>query len=170
MLIFTPFIETIEWLNRIRPDEYHFYEFNLSSYYQRGTNLSLVPDPNHIPKELIEGNIDTLEFDIAYGQYLMNDAFLKFMSIVLPLYDDPCACVIVYIFQSPVRDVIMECIDKLIQQRYGYRSYIINDLEDLYGVRDDASFSVRGIVNIQQDSQKAMLNGFYGPYPIPNEE
>lgn len=170
MLLFTPFIETKEYLQCIRPDDYHFYEFNLSSYYQNGVNLSLVPDPSYIPRELIEGNIESVEFDIAYGQYLMNQAFLKFMSIVLPLYDDPCACVIIYITQSPVRDLIMECIDKLIQQRYGYRSYIINDLEDLYGIHDDASFSVRGIVNIQQDAQRAMLEGYYGPKPIPDEE
>ena len=170
MLLFTPFLETKELLQRIRPDEYNFYEFNLSSYYQCGVNLSLAPDPNYIPAALIEGNMDSMEFDIAYNRYILEQNFFVLMSIVLPLYDDPCACVIIYISQSPIRDLIMECLDKLIQQRYGYRSYLINDLEDIYGIKDDASFSVRGIVNIQEDAQKAMLGGFYGPQPIPDEE
>lgn len=170
MLIFTPFIETKEWLQAIRPDNYNFYEFNLSSYYEYGTSLKrLAPTMESMSDYLANGLIESHEFDIEYGNYILNNEFLTFMSIVLPLYDDPYSCVIIYIHRSPLRDVIMECIEKLIQDRYGYGSFIINEPEDVYFIEDNASFSVRGIVNIQNDCQRAVLMGYYGPIKIPEE-
>lgn len=155
-----------------RPDSYNFYEFNLSSPINYGYSLAtLIPDPQFIPHEVIHGAMDTPDFDIKYGQFIMlnRDQFLTFMNLVLPLYNDPCACVIVYISSSPVRDLIMECLIKLIQQRYGYSSYIINNQEDIFYIRDDMSFSPRGILSIQEDSDRAIIEGYYGPIEIPHE-
>ena len=76
---------------------------------------------------------------------------------------------IVYIQHSPFRDVFLECLVKLIQQRYGYIPYIINAIEDIYEIRDNSSFSVRGIVTIQDDSDRALAAGYYGQITIPEE-
>ena len=103
------------------------------------------------------------------GSSHSEEQFKLFMNLVLPLYNDPCACVIVYISPSKVRDLIMECLIKLIQQRYGYSSYIVNDLEDIYYIKDDMSFTPRGIVTMQADSDRALLEGYYGPIVIPKE-
>lgn len=155
-----------------RPDSYNFYEFNLSSPVNYGYSLAvLIPNPECIPYDVIQGNLDTPEFDIQYGQFIMQspERFRIFMNLVLPLYNDPCSCVIVYVAPSRIRDIIMECIIKIIQQRYGYSSYIVNDLEDICCVRDDVNFTPRGILNIQEDSDRALLEGYYGPIVIPKE-
>lgn len=171
MIIFTPYHQTKEVLMQARPDNYNFYEFNLSSLVNYGYSLAgLIPNPEFIPYEVIQGSMDTPDFDILYGQFIMQgEQFKLFMSLVLPLYNDPCACVIVYISESRIRDIVMECLIKLIQQRYGYSSYIINDLEDILYIKDDMSFSPRGVLTIQEDSHRALLEGYYGQIVIPEE-
>ena len=160
MIIFTPNHGIKEALLFYRPAEYNFYEFNLSSPINYGDSLAhLIPDPEYIPYEVVSGSIDTPDFDVMYGNFIMNnrDQFLLFMSVVLPLYNDPQACVIIYIEDSPIRNVVMESLMKLIQQRYGYSSYIINDPEDLVCIEDNMSFTPRGILSIQDDSTRALL-------------
>ena len=157
---------------QVRPDSYNFYEFNLSNPVNRGVSLAaLIPDPQYIPQEVITGAIDTPDFDIAYGNFIMGnqEQFFTFMNLVLPLYNDPCACVIVFTQMSPLRDAIMESLIKLIQQRYGYNAYIINDPYDVLCIQDNASFSPRGILMIQEDSDRALTEGYYGPITIPEE-
>lgn len=165
MIIFTPHINTKEYLMMYRPDTYNFYEFNLSSPVNVGINLaSLLPNPEYIDPNLITGNAETPEFDMAYGNYILSnrEQFFMFMQMILPLYEDPSACVIVYYSYSPYRDFILEFFNKFIQARYGYRPYIINDISDLECVKDDSSFSVRGILQIQEDSEMALRMGYYG--------
>lgn len=172
MIIFTPNHGIKEALLFYRPDEYNFYEFNLSSPINYGYSLApLIPDPEYIPYEVVSGSIDTPDFDVMYGNFIMNnrDQFLLFMSVVLPLYNDPQVCVIIYIEDSPIRNVVMESLMKLIQQRYGYSSYIINDPEDLVCIEDNMSFTPRGILAIQDDSTRALLEGYYGPITLPQE-
>ena len=172
MIIFTPFHQTKEILMSVRPDSYNFYEFNLSNPINYGVSLSaLIPNPEFIPQEVITGSLDTPEFDIMYGNFILGDReqFFTFMNVVLPLYNDPCACVIIYIQESPIRDTILECLIKLIQQRYGYYSFIINELYDIGFIDDSASFSPRGILNIQNDSDRALMEGYYGKIIIPEE-
>lgn len=169
MIIFTPFHETKDVLMQCRPDSYNFYEFNLSNPVNYGFSLSaLTPNPEFIPSEVITGSIDTPDFDLAYGEFIFSNQlqFFTWMNMILPLYEDPCACVIIYIQQSPIRDIVLECIIKLIQQRYGYHAFIINELYDIAYVKDDASFSPRGIVNMQSDSERALIEGYYGSIPM----
>ena len=173
MIIFTPFYQTKDVLMQVRPDSYNFYEFNLSSSVEYGVSLSaLIPSPEFIPQEVIVGSLDTPEFDIAYGNFIMENQlqFLTLMNIILPIYNDPCACIIIYIQNSPIRDIILESLAKLIQQRYGYHSYIINELEDIYCIKDNSSFSPRGILTVQADSDKALMSGYYGAITMPPEE
>ena len=92
------------------------------------------------------------------------------MSLVLPLYDDPEACVIIYYSQGLFRDMILEYLSKFIQARYGYNSYIINEPRDLECVKDNGSFGVRGIIQIQEDAELALIMGYYGPIEAPKEE
>ena len=172
MIIFTPCPDIKEILMAVRPDSYNFYEFNLSSYINRGISLTpIIPNPEYIPQEIIIGSAETPDFDIAYGNFIMGqkEQFFMFMNLVLPLYNDPSACVIVYIADSPVRNVIMESLIKLIQQRYGYNAYIVNVPTDIACVIDDSTFTPRGILNIQEDSMRALLEGYYGPITIPEE-
>ena len=173
MIIFTPFPQTKEWLMSIRPERYHFYEYNLSSPYNIGTSLqALLPNPDYFPEEVLRNYDESPDFDRAYCDFIANsrDAFFTFMSLVLPLYDDPEACVIIYYAQGPFRDMVLEFLAKFIQARYGYNSYIINDPGDLECVKDNGSFGVRGIIQIQEDAELALILGYYGPLNPSKEE
>lgn len=173
MIIFTPFPQTKEWLMSIRPERYHFYEYNLSSPYNIGIPLeALIPNPEYFPDEVLRSHDESPDFDIAYFNFIANskEAFFTFMSLVLPLYDDPEACVIIYYSQGLFRDMILEYLSKFIQARYGYNSYIINEPGDLECVKDNGSFGVRGIIQIQEDAELALVLGYYGPIEVPKEE
>lgn len=176
MIIFTPIDNIKELMYAYRSDaySYNFYEYSLSSITARAYPImELLPNPElmSIPYEGVITAFEDPEFDAAYATYVLQnrDQFLTLMRLVLPLYDDPNACVIVYIADSPVRNVISESLIKLIEQRYGYATYIIYEPHDLECLKDDMSFSPRGILNIQEDAHKATLEGYYGPIVIPGE-
>lgn len=176
MIIFTPFLETKDVLMRCRPDSYNFYEFNLSHPINHGLPLhSLIPN-EQIPIEVLTGNSvnpgnDDLYYDL-YFKYVFQsspEAYISIMNIMLPLYNDPMACVLIYINHSEIRDIITECLSNLIQRRYGYSSYIINELEDIFCIKDDMTFNPRGIVAMQEDNERAQLMGYYGNIVPPEE-
>lgn len=172
MLIFTCLQNIKELLVAYRPDTYHFYEFNLSSPINQGVPLpNLLPNPEVIPPQVIENDLASIEFDGYYTNYLLNDraAFFQLLNIMNPLYQDPEACVIVYISLSPVRDTILEALLKFIQQRYQYSPYLVMDIGDCSVIKDNFSFGVRGIVNIQTDTEQAMMMGYFGTIPDPLE-
>ena len=172
MLIFTCLQNIKELLVAYRPADYHFYEFNLSSPINQGVPLpAILPNPEVIPSNLIETGLDSVDFDSYYVSYLFNDrdAFLNLIQIMNPLYQDPEACVIVYIGISPVRATILEALLKVIQQRYQYAPYMVIEPQDCAVIQDNFSFGVHGIVNIQDDTQQALMMGFYGAIPDPRE-
>ena len=153
MIIFTP-IKTIPVEMLEQKGIRQVVQYNLSSYFSDVPNLSmLIPSIAHIPEEAMNGDVsDIPAFDIAYGNYIMsnNDAFMQFMNIIIPAYLSPETLVQVLTNSSEFRDAITESLVKLIQQRYGYNIYIINDIEDfLY--TEESDFSVPGLFTIDQD-------------------
>ena len=93
MILFTPHHGIKEALLYYRPDDYNFYEFNLSSPINYGYSLApLIPDPEYIPYEVVNGSIDTPDFDVMYGNFIMNnrDQFLLFMKHRLENYQFLC--------------------------------------------------------------------------------
>lgn len=171
MIIVTSQLNIKEALQYYRPDDYNFYEFNLSCLVNVGYSLApLIPDPNYIPEEVLK-DMESEEFARVYGEFVLNnrEQFMTFMALMLPLYNDPLACVIIYTSSSPYRDLLCESLIKLIQQRYGYSSYIVNTIDDMLCVGDNMSFSPRGILMIQEDSDKALMEGYYGAITAPPE-
>lgn len=101
-----------------------------------------------------------------YHKYIFeNDVvFNQFMSIVVPANVNPECLVQVLVKFSEYRDIITESLIKLIQQRYGYNSYIISDSEDFLYV-EESDFSIPGLFLFEQDRTRwFMLNG------VPAEE
>ena len=113
----------------------------------------LIPSIENMPEESIDGDVSLIPlFDIAYGKYIMNnnDAFIQFMNIMIPAFNSPETLVQILINKSDFRDAITESLAKLIQQRYGYNIYIINDIEDfLY--TDESDFSIPGLFTMDED-------------------
>ena len=139
---------------------------NLSSYYE-ATNLDyLLPNPNCISQDVIYGDCTDPLFDMQYHQYILTDpnAFLQFMSIMIPAYNNPDTLVHVMIKQTEFRDVITESLAKLIQQRYGYNVCIVNEQEDfLYSTESD--LTIPGLFNMDSDIAR-----WQSMVDIPTEE
>lgn len=158
MIIFTPIrqipVEVLE-VKGIR----QVAVYNLSSYYSDIPTLNLlIPSTLSVPEEILNGDCDTPEFDISYHNYILNDnnAFMQFMNIIQPVYTNPDVLVQILINKSEFRDVITESLIKLIQQRYGYNVYLINDIEDFI-YADEPSFTIPGLFNMDIDLQKWQL-------------
>ena len=130
--------------------------YNLSSYYSDVPTMNaLIPNIQHMSEELLQGDCVIPQFDIEFGNYIINtdEAFLQFMNIVIPAYMNPDMLVQILIGHSDFRDAITESLIKLIQQRYGYNSYIVNDIEDFL-CADESDFSIPGLFAIDEDINK----------------
>lgn len=158
MIIFTPIKHIpVEFLEAkgIR----QVVTYNLSSYYSDCHTLNLlVPSPQFISEDLLNGDCTTPEFDISYHQFILNNdgAFLQLMNIMIPVFTNPDTLVQVLINVSNFRDVITESLAKLIQQRYGYNSYLIYDLDDFMYV-EESTMSVPGLFAMDKDVQRWQL-------------
>ena len=153
MIIFTP--------HRIIPAEMleqkgirQVVVYNLSSYYSDVPTLNmLVPSPGYLPEESLEGDmVYCPSFDISYHGFIMEnpDAFCQFMNIIIPAYMSPETMVQILINHSDYRDAILESLVKLIQQRYGYNTYVVNELEDFI-YAEESDMSIPGLYAIEQD-------------------
>lgn len=113
--------------------------FNLSSYYSGFIDITdlctAVPISNNtamIPMDFVQ----SVEFDNQYSYYITNNTvlFTKLLMVISNSYEGNISIVLVQ--HDIYRDAIMESIIKLIQQRYGYMSWIINDIDDIPTLRE----------------------------------
>lgn len=137
-------------------------KLNLTSYYADIPYLgNLNPSIEYIPESILNGDCADPNFDIAYHEYIFNNdaAFIQFMSIIVPEYMNPDVLVQILIERSEYRDVIVESLMKLIQQRYGNNCYLIQTEED-FAYTERQSFSIPGLFTLDKDiSRWQMLVG-----------
>ena len=122
--------------------------FNLSNSYEMGIGLdSLVP-----PFFPTEGK----DFDLNYANYILTNenAFTQMMHIVYSLYEGKN--IFVMVGNGDYREYLTDSLIKFIQQRYGYNSYIINEIDDLLAVTD-SEFSIQGLYNLDQDKERYVM-------------
>lgn len=160
MVIFTSNLNIIQQINN--PIIY-----NLSSYYSGFEDLSSlitkisVFNATNMP---INEFIYSPQFDNMYAQGVFNndELFTDFLKIVL---NATLGNIIVLISHDPYRDAITESIIKLIQVRYGYNCWEIEDVDDLSCLRE-SFFTPQGILNLDQDKYRydmLSINGFNKP-------
>lgn len=116
--------------------------------------------------------IDSPNFDQEYISLILsyNNYFMEFMKILIPLQRGMDVILLVYKDET-VFDSIVECIVKLIQQRYGYQYNIIDSVTEYDTLNTETStFTTPGIIQLDQD-----LNRYYSilaqrnPYMFINE-
>ena len=125
--------------------------FNIGSYREGFQMLrSLIP-----PNEL--GKLSGRDFDLAYANYIMNNdiVFGEFFQIIYHLYIG----VDVYLLISNDEWIenLIESLLKLIQQRYGYNAYRIENIDDITDVlfREPTNFAPGyGLFNLDQDKER----------------
>lgn len=155
MIIFTPIKDIPQELLEYKGVR-EVIKYNLSSYYVDIPLLSNIsPSSEYVPESVLNGDFNSPDFDIAYHNHIMtNDAaFVQFMNIVIPVFQSADVMVQILIKQSEYRDAITESIMKLIQQRYGYNSYIVNDIEDFIYV-EESTFNIPGLFTMDQDLRR----------------
>lgn len=144
------FIDDINLLNCI---DDKFIVLNLSSFYSGYdsiTNLITMPLINY--NTPMNQFVDTPEFDLLYANNIFNniELFRDLMKIMIYAYEG--FTVVILVNRDPYRDTIMESLIKIIQERYGYSCWIINDIDDLECARE-TTFSTNGLITMDNDIQ-----------------
>lgn len=135
------FIDNIALINDIKQSFINkdILIFNLSSFYSGFIDITdlctSVPISNNtdmIPMDFVQSSL----FDNQYSCYITNNIilFTKLLMVVSNSYEGNIS--IVLIQHDIYRDAITESIIKLIQQRYGYMSWVIDDMDDIPALRE----------------------------------
>lgn len=128
--------------------------FNLSSYYSEYIDVSNLMHISSLRTNdrPMTDYIDMVEFDMNYASFILNNPkmFTSFMHIMSASFEgDVC---IVMVYRDPYRDAIMESLIKLIQQRYAYNCWIIEDLNDIECLNDNG-YNTFGLMTLFNDIQ-----------------
>ena len=107
---------------------------NLSSLYSGyidATNLIAKISPINNTGLSMPDFVNSIEFDIQYASAVLNnpELFGSLINIMLRAYEGYLVCVLVQ--RDPYRDAVMESLIKLIQQRYSYNCWIIEEIDDI---------------------------------------
>ncbi len=130
--------------------------YNLTSLYSGYPSLSALAtnmytvNNSGMPTNVF---IDSVNFDIMYANSIMSNPqmYEAFMNIMVLAYQG--INVIILVQRDNYRDAIMESLIKLIQQRYGYIAWVVEDPDDIECIRE-SSFSPYGIIALDQDIAK----------------
>jgi len=141
---------------------------NLSSLYSgyiNITNLIANLAPINTTGVAMPEFVNSYDFDMQYASAIFNNPSLyeSFMNIMIRAYEGYVVCILVQ--RDPYRDAVMESLIKLIQQRYGYSCWIIEDEGDA-DVIYEQMLNPYGIMTLDQDIRvyndayaKGMVNG-----------
>ena len=125
------------------------------SGYESVTDLVTCMNKINLPEGInIPEYVSMPEFDIQYANLILSDArlFYNFMKIMLPVNNGNSVILLVY--RDWFRDSLMESIIKMIQQRYGYKCWIINDENDIESIPITEQPTTEGILNMDADIAK----------------
>lgn len=146
MLCFIPF-ECVNWAM----DDKDGIIYNLNAI---GENVKSLGLPNL--DRLLASPIALYNANISYDQYIFgqnNEVFCLFMSVMEKLFNG----LNVYLIKSNYSDYdeSIEQLQRLIFARYGYRSQIINSIDDIYYIdQSEGSFNIIGIQNYDIDANR----------------
>lgn len=94
--------------------------------------------------------VNSVEFDIQYASAVLSNSelFGSLINIMLRAYEGYLVCILVQ--RDPYRDAVMESLIKLIQQRYSYNCWIIEDNDDIDVISEQMLFPY-GIIALDND-------------------
>lgn len=147
MIIFTDNVNIINYLDNV-------IVFNLSSAYDRFIDITnLIIKMGRYMSEYgvpVHKAVDTTQFDITLMNLIFSDTemYNSFMNLVSASYNG--FNVVVMVIRDSYRDSIMESIIKVIQYKYGYNCWIVEDIEDLECLKD-VSIDKQGAYNMGAD-------------------
>lgn len=94
--------------------------------------------------------VDSYDFDMQYAAAIFNNPLLyeSFINIILRSYEGQIVCILVQ--RDPYRDAVMESLIKLIQQRYGYNCWLIEEPDDI-DIISEQMIPPNGIITLDND-------------------
>ena len=126
---------------------------NLSSFYSGHINIThliaKISPINNTGLPMPEF-VNSVEFDMQYASAVLNNSelFGSLINIMLRAYEGYLVCILVQ--RDPYRDAIMESLIKLIQQRYGYNCWIIEDVDDIE-IMSEQMLPPNGLLTLDSD-------------------
>lgn len=151
MIIFTDELKYVSYIrDKLRQNT---LIYNLSSAYSCNNNITdfitMASEINHTSLPMYEF-INTQVFDIEYAGLILNNPalFSKLVEIMQASFND--ICVIILVYRDSYRDSVMESLIKLIQNRYGYKPWIIDDIEDIECIYEQ-SMTPYGLLTLDAD-------------------
>lgn len=130
--------------------------FNYTSLYSGYPSLSvLVTNMYQLNNSGMPTNlfVDTVDFDVRYATMILNNDQMYEALITIMMNTYQGIDVILLVQRDPYRDALMESLIKFIQQRYGYNSWIIEDIEDISCIHEPY-FSPIGIMALDEDIKR----------------
>jgi hypothetical protein len=126
---------------------------NLSSFYSGHisiTHLITKISPINNTGLLMPDFVNSVEFDMQYASAVLNtpELFGSLINIMLRAYEGFIVCILVQ--RDPYRDAVMESLIKLIQQRYSYNCWIIEDIDDIEVISEKMLFP-NGLLTLDED-------------------
>lgn len=150
MIVFTSNISLIPYISN------RYMIYNLSSYYSGYPSISSLITSIQIfnntqlpPNEFLYSP----QFDMAYYNAIFNNdsLFVDLMKIMINAYNG--VDIIVLTAHDDYRDAVTESIIKLIQVRYGYNCWEVEDYDDLELLKE-SYFTPTGLLTLDQDSAR----------------
>lgn len=94
--------------------------------------------------------VNSVEFDMQYASAVLNnpELFGSLINIMLRAYEGYLVCILVQ--RDPYRDAVMESLIKLIQQRYSYNCWIIEEPDDIEILSEQMLFP-NGLLTLDND-------------------
>ena len=94
--------------------------------------------------------VNSVEFDMQYASAVLNtpELFGSLINIMLRAYEGDLVCILVQ--RDPYRDAVMESLIKLIQQRYSYNCWIIEDPDDIE-IMSEQMLLPNGLLTLDND-------------------
>lgn len=147
MIIFTPYpYDIIHMLNTTNIKLY-----NLTGYFEGIYTLNnLMPSLSNIGFDKME----SYDYSTIYANYVLSniDSFGELMLIIDPVYNNGSVVVIAINTRDEYRSMMNENLSNLIERRYGYPCFYIEDPQDLPFIdQSKCTFSSFGIMNIDND-------------------
>jgi len=128
--------------------------FNICSLNETYPRLRILPpvDFRFMPSQNAE--MAEYDFDMRYAQWILTDqnAFFDLMQIVYSLYQGYDVFLLISDIDITL-DAYAQSLFKFIQQRYGYNTTIINNVEDLFNA-EEYQISGLGAVNLMDDKER----------------
>lgn len=126
---------------------------NLSSLYSGYINIThLIAKISPINNTALTmpDFVNSIEFDMQYASAVLSNSelFGSLINIMLRAYEGYLVCILVQ--RDPYRDAVMESLIKLIQQRYGYNCWIIEDPDDIE-IMSEQMLLPNGLLTLDSD-------------------